>query len=116
MARVHRQAGWFFPTFSRILQSRRWATCQNWDPSRESCSMNFRDRQVADPVDLRAVKRRWRKYMSRFSDYEYRKQPGFDMNAFDGASQAIPMKTLVIYCFDPRAAEIPQAVARYFGD
>jgi len=54
--------------------------------------------------------------MSRFSDYEYRKQPGFDMNAFDGASQAIPMKTLVIYCFDPRAAEIPYAVAKHFGD
>src|SRR5271170_7027405 len=54
--------------------------------------------------------------MSKFSDYEYRKQPGFDMNAFEGANQAIPMKTLVIYCFDPRASEIPQAVARYFGD
>jgi len=54
--------------------------------------------------------------MSRFSDYEYRKQPGFNMNTFAGANQAIPMKTLVIYCFDPRAAEIPYAVARYFGD
>ena len=54
--------------------------------------------------------------MSKFSDYEYRKQPGFDMNTFEGANQAIPMKTLVIYCFDPRAADIPQAVAGYFGD
>jgi carbonic anhydrase len=54
--------------------------------------------------------------MSRFSAYEYRKQPGFDMNSFAGANQAIPMKTLVIYCLDPRAAEIPQAVAEYFGD
>jgi carbonic anhydrase len=26
------------------------------------------------------------------------------------------MKTLVIHCFDPRAAEIPQKVAEYFGD
>ena len=43
--------------------------------------------------------------MSRFNNYEYRNQPGFDMNAFEGANQAIPMKTLVIYCFDPRAAE-----------
>jgi len=43
--------------------------------------------------------------MSKFSNYEYRKQPGFDMNAFEGANQAIPMKTLVIYCFDPRATE-----------
>jgi carbonic anhydrase len=38
------------------------------------------------------------------------------MNAFEGANQAIPMKTLVIHCFDPRAAEIPQAVAEHFGD
>jgi hypothetical protein len=53
--------------------------------------------------------------MSNYSEYEYRKQPGFDMNTFEGAYQAIPMKTLVIHCFDPRAAEIPQAVAAYFG-
>ena len=45
-----------------------------------------------------------------------RKQPGFNMNTFEGANQAIPMKTLVIYCFDPRAAEIPRAVSDYFGD
>ena len=43
--------------------------------------------------------------MSRYSEYEYRKQPGFDMNAFEGAYQAIPMKTLVIHWFDPRAAD-----------
>jgi|HubBroStandDraft_6_1064221.scaffolds.fasta_scaffold110292_2 carbonic anhydrase len=54
--------------------------------------------------------------MSKFSNYEYRTQPGFDMNTFAGANQAIPMKTLVIHCFDPRAAEIPQAVAAYLGD
>jgi carbonic anhydrase len=54
--------------------------------------------------------------MSEFSNYEYRKQPGFDMNTFEGANQAIPMKTLVIHCVDPRAADIPKAVAEYFGD
>lgn len=54
--------------------------------------------------------------MGKFGNYEYRKQPGFDMNTFDGANRAIPMKTLVIHCFDPRAVEIPQAVAKYFGD
>ena len=41
------------------------------------------------------VKRQRSKKMSNFSDYEYRKQPGFDMNTFEGANQAIPMKTLV---------------------
>ena len=54
--------------------------------------------------------------MGKFSAYEYRKQPGFDMNTFEGANQAIPMKTLVIHCLDPRAVEIPQAVAEHFGD
>ena len=54
--------------------------------------------------------------MGRFSRYEYRKQPGFDMNTFAGANQAIPMKTLVIHCVDPRASEIPKAVAEYLGD
>src|SRR5580658_9085970 len=54
--------------------------------------------------------------MSKFSGYEYRKQPGFDMNTFEGANQAIPMKTLVIHCVDPRAVDIPKAVAEYFGD
>src|SRR5580693_9952546 len=54
--------------------------------------------------------------MSKFSAYEYRTQPGFDQSKFEGANQAIPMKTLVIHCFDPRAAEIPQKVAEYFGD
>ena len=54
--------------------------------------------------------------MSKFSAYEYRTQPGFDQNKFEGANQAIPMKTLVIYSFDPRATEIPRAVAEHFGD
>ena len=30
--------------------------------------------------------------MSKYSEYEYRKQPGFDMKTFEGANQAIPMK------------------------
>ena len=54
--------------------------------------------------------------MGKYSDYEYRNLPGFDMKAFEGANQAIPMKTLVIYRLDPRAVEIPHAVAEYFGD
>jgi carbonic anhydrase len=54
--------------------------------------------------------------MGKFSEYEYRKLPGFDMNTFAGANQAIPMKTLVIHCVDPRAVDIPKAVAAYLGD
>ena len=54
--------------------------------------------------------------MNKFSGFEFRTQSWFDQNKFEGWNQVIPMKTLVIYCFDPRAAEIPQAVAEYFGD
>ena len=54
--------------------------------------------------------------MGEFSNYEYRKQAGFDMSTFEGANQAIPMKTLVIHCVAPRAVDIPKAVAEYLGD
>lgn len=54
--------------------------------------------------------------MGKFSGYEFRKQPWFDQDKFEGWNQAIPMKTLVIYCFDPRAVEIPVAIADHFGD
>jgi carbonic anhydrase len=54
--------------------------------------------------------------MTDFSQYEFRRQPWFDQDNFQGFNQAIPMKTIVIYCFDPRASEIPQAVADHFGD
>ncbi|CAM2154055.1 MAG: carbonic anhydrase [Paraburkholderia tropica] len=59
--------------------------------------------------------------MSQYSEFEFRKQPWFDAAWFDrsnfqGFSRFIPMKTIVVHCFDPRASEIPQAVADYFGD
>jgi carbonic anhydrase len=50
------------------------------------------------------------------SQFENRRQPWFDQSNFHGFNEAIPMKTLVIHCFDPRAAEIPRAVAEHFGD
>lgn len=59
--------------------------------------------------------------MTKYSEFEFRSQPWFDPAWFDrsnfqGFSQFIPMKTIVIHCFDPRASEIPEAVAAYFGD
>jgi carbonic anhydrase len=55
--------------------------------------------------------------MSKFSELSYRGQPGFDegtvLNYIRGA---IPVKTIVTRCFDPRAAGIPDAVAAHFGD
>jgi carbonic anhydrase len=52
--------------------------------------------------------------MAKYSEFEFRTQPWFDQDNFEGFNKAIPMKTIVIHCFDPRAAEIPQAVAEYF--
>ena len=52
--------------------------------------------------------------MSRYSEYEYRKQPVSDMNSFEGSYQAITMNTLVIHCFNTHTTKIPQAVTSYF--
>lgn len=59
--------------------------------------------------------------MAKYEEFEFRTQPWFDPEWFDrskfvGFSNFIPMKTIVIHCFDPRASEIPEAVAKYFGD
>lgn len=54
--------------------------------------------------------------MRKYSEFETRNQSWFDQVNFKGFNQAIPMKTLVIYCLDPRAADIPEAIARHFRD
>jgi carbonic anhydrase len=55
--------------------------------------------------------------MGKFDRYAFSAQPSFDEAATRTAfSKAVPLKTLVIYCYDPRAAEIPNAVAKLFGD
>ena len=55
--------------------------------------------------------------MGKFDRYAFSAQPSFDEAATRKAfSKAVPLKTLVIYCYDPRAAQIPNAVAKLFGD
>jgi carbonic anhydrase len=55
--------------------------------------------------------------MGKFDRYAFSANPSFNEAATREAfSRAVPLKTLVIYCYDPRAAEIPQAVAELFGD
>jgi carbonic anhydrase len=55
--------------------------------------------------------------MKKFDRYAFSASPSFDEAATREAfSRAVPLKTLVIYCYDPRAAEIPQAVAERLGD
>jgi carbonic anhydrase len=54
--------------------------------------------------------------MSKFDRYAFSASPLFDeAKTREVFSRAVPLKTLVIYCYDPRAAEIPQAVARLLG-
>ena len=55
--------------------------------------------------------------MTKFSEYQFRTRSWFKQSEIQGMVRSvIPMKTIVIYCFDPRAAEIPNAVAEHFGD
>jgi carbonic anhydrase len=53
--------------------------------------------------------------MGKFDRYAFSAQPTFDERATREAfSHAVPLRTLVIYCYDPRAADIPNAVATLF--
>src|SRR5215510_966097 len=55
--------------------------------------------------------------MGKFDQYAFSASPSFnEAQTREAFSRAIPLKTLVIYCYDPRAAEIPQAVAERLGD
>jgi carbonic anhydrase len=55
--------------------------------------------------------------MGKFDHYTFSAQPSFNEAATREAfSRAVPLRTLVIYCYDPRATEIPDAVAKLLGD
>ncbi len=55
--------------------------------------------------------------MSKFDRYAFSASPSFDeAQTREAFSHAVPLKTLVIYCYDPRAAEVPNAVAKLLGD
>ena len=65
-------------------------------------------------MDLDALIRpRMRGYEMEFDSYVFSKQPGFDEPEMRKVfKQAVPLRTVVIYCYDPRAVNIPEAVAR----
>src|SRR4029077_19590369 len=55
--------------------------------------------------------------MGKFDRYAFSASPSFDEAATrQDFSRAVPLRTLVIYCYDPRAAEIPHIVAERLGD
>jgi carbonic anhydrase len=53
----------------------------------------------------------------RFDAYTFSKRPGYDERAVRRVfAKAVPLRTVVVYCYDPRAVGIPAAVAKEFGD
>ena len=52
-----------------------------------------------------------------FSQYVFSAQPDYDEAATRKEfAKLMPLRTIAIYCFDPRVAGIPAAVAEEFGD
>jgi len=48
-----------------------------------------------------------------FDSYVFSKQPGFVESEMRKVfKQAVPLRTVVVYCYDPRAVNIPEAVAK----
>jgi carbonic anhydrase len=52
-----------------------------------------------------------------FDAYVFSKQPNYDEKTFrQEFAKAVPLRTVGVYCYDPRAVGIPAAVAKAFGD
>ncbi|MDJ0949582.1 MAG: carbonic anhydrase [Alphaproteobacteria bacterium] len=52
-----------------------------------------------------------------FNAHAFSAQPGYDeATVRKEFAKLMPLRTVIIYCFDPRAAGIPEAVAKEFGD
>ena len=52
-----------------------------------------------------------------FDAYAFSKHADFhEPTVRDAFARAVPLRTVVVYCYDPRAAGIPKAVARELGD
>jgi len=55
--------------------------------------------------------------MGKFDRFAFSASPDFDEMATRKAfSRAVPLRTLVIYCYDPRAAEIPRILSKRLDD
>ncbi len=58
-----------------------------------------------------------RQIKSEFDNSIFSKQPNFDEAQMrKDFAKAVPLETVVIYCYDPRAVGIPSAVAKQFGE
>ncbi len=52
-----------------------------------------------------------------FDAYAFSKQPDYnEATVRKEFAKAVPLRTIVVYCYDPRAVGIPVAVAKEFGE
>ncbi len=52
-----------------------------------------------------------------FDAYAFSSQPGYhEPTVRKEFAKAVPLRTVLIYCYDPRAVGIPAAIAREFGE
>lgn len=55
--------------------------------------------------------------MGKFDRFAFSAHPAFnEPDVRQAFAQAVPLRTVVIYCYDPRAAQIPCAVAKRLGE
>ncbi len=55
--------------------------------------------------------------LQNFDAYVFSKHPGYhEPTVRKEFAKAVPLRTVVIYCYDPRATDIAAAVAREFGE
>ena len=55
--------------------------------------------------------------MKKFDAYVFSKQPGYhEPSMRKEFASAVPLRTVVVYCYDPRAVGIPAAVARQLSE
>lgn len=56
-------------------------------------------------------------FEKKFDAYAFSKQPDYhEATVRKEFAKAVPLRTVVIYCYDPRAVGVPEAVARELGD
>src|SRR5215475_13195811 len=54
---------------------------------------------------------------SDFDAYVFSKQPNYDEKTVRREfAKAVPLRTVVVYCYDPRAVAVPAAVAKEFRE
>lgn len=55
--------------------------------------------------------------MQNFDAYVFSKHPDYEESRVrKDFAKAVPLRTIVVYCYDPRAVNIPAVVAREFGE